>query len=87
MCVIVSWGAHESFMHPIFVLKNRCDSQRLVKLPYGTNHTPHSITDHRIYWFIKCIMGQAHDKSNTADVLRCDVPNHQWFVGDVLGTG
>jgi hypothetical protein len=21
----MSWGAHESFMHPIFVLKNGCD--------------------------------------------------------------
>jgi hypothetical protein len=26
MCATVSWGAHESFMHPIFVLKNGCDS-------------------------------------------------------------
>jgi hypothetical protein len=26
MCVTVSWGAHESFMHPIFVLKNGCDN-------------------------------------------------------------
>jgi hypothetical protein len=25
MCATVSWGAHESFMHPIFVLKNGCD--------------------------------------------------------------
>jgi hypothetical protein len=25
MCAIGSWGAHESFMHPIFVLKNGCD--------------------------------------------------------------
>jgi hypothetical protein len=23
----MSWGAHEYFMHPIFVLKNGCDSQ------------------------------------------------------------
>jgi hypothetical protein len=29
MCATVSWGAHESFMHPIFVLKNGCDSSRL----------------------------------------------------------
>jgi hypothetical protein len=26
MCVTVFWGAHESFMHPIFVLKNGCDN-------------------------------------------------------------
>jgi hypothetical protein len=26
MCATVSWGAHESFMHPIFVRKNGCDS-------------------------------------------------------------
>jgi hypothetical protein len=26
MCATVSWGAHESFMHPIFVLKNGCDT-------------------------------------------------------------
>jgi hypothetical protein len=26
MCAIISWGAHESFMHPIFVLKNGCDT-------------------------------------------------------------
>jgi hypothetical protein len=26
MCATVSWGAHESFMHPIFVLKNGCDN-------------------------------------------------------------
>jgi hypothetical protein len=25
MCATVSWGAHESFIHPIFVLKNGCD--------------------------------------------------------------
>jgi hypothetical protein len=25
MCVIVSWGAHESFMHPYFFLKNGCE--------------------------------------------------------------
>jgi hypothetical protein len=25
MCAIDSWGAHESFKHPIFILKNRCD--------------------------------------------------------------
>jgi hypothetical protein len=25
MCVIIFWGAHESFMYPIFVLKNGCD--------------------------------------------------------------
>jgi hypothetical protein len=25
MCATVSWGAHESFMHPIFILKNGCD--------------------------------------------------------------
>jgi hypothetical protein len=25
MCAIMSWGAHEYFMHPIFVLKNGCD--------------------------------------------------------------
>jgi hypothetical protein len=24
MCATDSWGAHESFMHPIFVLKNGC---------------------------------------------------------------
>jgi hypothetical protein len=29
MCATVSWGAHESFMHPIFVLKIGCDSQPL----------------------------------------------------------
>jgi hypothetical protein len=27
MCATVSWGAHESFIHPIFVLKNGCDSK------------------------------------------------------------
>jgi hypothetical protein len=26
VCVIISWGAYESFMHPIFVLKNGCDT-------------------------------------------------------------
>jgi hypothetical protein len=26
MCAIMTWGAHEYFMHPIFVLKNGCDS-------------------------------------------------------------
>jgi hypothetical protein len=26
MCATDSWGAHESFMHPIFVLKNGCDN-------------------------------------------------------------
>jgi hypothetical protein len=26
MCAIMSWGAHEYFMHPTFVLKNGCDS-------------------------------------------------------------
>jgi hypothetical protein len=29
MCATVSWGAHESFMHPIFVLKNGCDTLRV----------------------------------------------------------
>jgi hypothetical protein len=29
MCATVSWGAHESFIHPIFVLKNGCDTQPL----------------------------------------------------------
>jgi hypothetical protein len=29
MCATVSWGAHESFMHPIFVLKNGCDMTHL----------------------------------------------------------
>jgi hypothetical protein len=28
MCATDSWGAHESFMHPIFVLKNGCDNRR-----------------------------------------------------------
>jgi hypothetical protein len=26
MCATGSWGAHESFIHPIFVLKNGCDN-------------------------------------------------------------
>jgi hypothetical protein len=26
MCATDSWGTHESFMHPIFVLKNGCDT-------------------------------------------------------------
>jgi hypothetical protein len=26
MCATDSWGAHESFMYPIFVLKNGCDT-------------------------------------------------------------
>jgi hypothetical protein len=30
MCAIISWGTHESFMHPIFVLKNRCDTMELL---------------------------------------------------------
>jgi hypothetical protein len=29
MCATVSWGAHESFMHPIFILKNGCDMRWL----------------------------------------------------------
>jgi hypothetical protein len=29
MCAIMSWGAHEYVMHPIFVLKNGCDSKWL----------------------------------------------------------
>jgi hypothetical protein len=33
MCATVSWGAHESFMHPIFVLKNGCDTTRCHKVP------------------------------------------------------
>jgi hypothetical protein len=33
MCVTVSWGAHESFMYPIFVLKNGCDTF----IPYQDN--------------------------------------------------
>jgi hypothetical protein len=28
MCATVSWGAHEFYMHPIFVLKNGCDRRR-----------------------------------------------------------
>jgi hypothetical protein len=32
MCATVSWGAHESFMHPIFVLKNGCDNIMFVSL-------------------------------------------------------
>jgi hypothetical protein len=28
MCATVSWGAHESYMHPIFVLKNGCDTHK-----------------------------------------------------------
>jgi hypothetical protein len=28
MCATDSWGAHESFMHPIFVLKIGCDIGR-----------------------------------------------------------
>jgi hypothetical protein len=32
MCATVSWGAHESFMHPIFVLKNGCDKGTTVDL-------------------------------------------------------
>jgi hypothetical protein len=31
MCATVSWGAHESFIHPIFVLKNGCDRHQLVR--------------------------------------------------------
>jgi hypothetical protein len=26
MCAIMTWGAYEYFMHPIFVLKNGCDT-------------------------------------------------------------
>jgi hypothetical protein len=32
MCATVSWGAHESFMHPIFVLKNGCDKKTVMYL-------------------------------------------------------
>jgi hypothetical protein len=32
MCATDSWGAHESFMHPIFVLKNGCDTWLELKL-------------------------------------------------------
>jgi hypothetical protein len=38
MCVIVSWGAHESFMHPIFVLKNGCDTSLGGELNHVINH-------------------------------------------------
>jgi hypothetical protein len=35
MCVTDSWGAHESFIHPIFILKNGCDSITIKKkMPY-----------------------------------------------------
>jgi hypothetical protein len=34
MCATVSWGAHESFMHPIFVLKNGCDNNPIVTFGY-----------------------------------------------------
>jgi hypothetical protein len=30
MCATVSWGAHESFMYPIFVLKNGCDTKGFI---------------------------------------------------------
>jgi hypothetical protein len=33
MCAIISWDAHESFMHPIFVLKNGCDTPPLRQQP------------------------------------------------------
>jgi hypothetical protein len=26
MCATIFWDAHESFMHPIFILKNGCDT-------------------------------------------------------------
>jgi hypothetical protein len=32
MCTIMSWDAHEYVMHPIFVLKNGCDSYNPVEL-------------------------------------------------------
>jgi hypothetical protein len=32
MCATVSWGAHESFIHPIFVLKNGCDTSLVMNL-------------------------------------------------------
>jgi hypothetical protein len=38
MCATVSWGAHESFMHPIFVLKNGCDT-------YDAGDTPNNVSD------------------------------------------
>jgi hypothetical protein len=31
MCATGTWGAHESFIHPIFVLKNGCDTGVLEK--------------------------------------------------------
>jgi hypothetical protein len=30
MCAIMTWGTHEYFMHPIFVLKNGCDSNKVL---------------------------------------------------------
>jgi hypothetical protein len=30
MCATASWGAHESFMHHIFVLKNGCDRGKYI---------------------------------------------------------
>jgi hypothetical protein len=29
MCAIMTWGTHEYFMHPIFVLKNGCDNYEI----------------------------------------------------------
>jgi hypothetical protein len=44
MCAIMSWGTHEYFMHPIFVLKNGCDifpSVIVRKLPRQiSDHNP-----------------------------------------------
>jgi hypothetical protein len=59
MCATVSWGAHESFMYPIFVLKNGCDTCLDQSFPDDTadlaqnNTLDHQETAHYLYSIIK----------------------------------
>jgi hypothetical protein len=70
MCATVSWGAHESFIHPIFVLKNGCDSRMV--LHFSLKSTTLSlylsqkinIYDINDLWFIPCNTYKCCNKLN-----------------------
>jgi hypothetical protein len=43
VCAIISWGAHESFIHSIFVLRNGCETWRRTLHSQPSPHRPPSL--------------------------------------------
>jgi hypothetical protein len=82
MCAIMTWGAHEYFMHPIFVLKNGCDiTGTIPMMPTKSSFIPSKLEIWNVQQFFHLSFKQKPIRSGT--VLTCKPANVTYlFLSD-----